>query len=147
MDIDKNIDNLLKEIKPEPKIIKDLVEEFIWDRINTQEELNVPMPICKYREYLLDSPDSFLSFASKNHVGFIDELDTGLLWQYRDDISGKHSPFEKTEFFVALRVFLKWCHSRGCLNQEIAENMQFVKDNRMYVSDMDPLSIDIFDIL
>ena len=147
MDLDRDIDNLLREIKPEPKIIKDLVEEFIWQVMWTEENVNIPIGIDQYRLCLLEKKESLVAFLSKERIGFVDEITIGHLWNYRAFLDKTFKPQEKVTFLIACKKFLKFCHKKGCLDREISDNMQFVKDNAMYVSGMDPMSFDLFDIL
>jgi hypothetical protein len=145
--IDKQINKILDKAMLESLIIKNLIEAFMWNRINTQEEVSIPLPISAYRKCLLENQASFYCYTVKHRIGFIDELDSViLLWEYRGYLEKTFKPSEKVEFLIALRMFMKWCYQQGVLNQEIVDNMQLAKDNRMYVSDMDPCNIDLFDI-
>jgi hypothetical protein len=147
MNIDKDIDNLLKEIKPEPQVIKNLVDQFIWEVMWTEENVNVPIGIDQYRTCLLESKESLVAYLSRERIGFIDELKIGHLWDYRAILDQTFKPQEGVIYLIACRKFLKFCHARCLLDQEIAENMQFVKDNALYVAEMDPMAFDLSDIL
>lgn len=147
MNIDKDIDEMLKEIKPEPRVIKNMVEEFIWEVMWTEENVNVPIGIDQYRKCLLESKESLVAYLSRERIGFIDELTIGHLWDYRTFLDQTFKRNDAVTFLIACRKFLKYCHDKRLLDREVAENMQFVKDNALYVADMDPLSFDLLDIL
>lgn len=149
MEIDKDLSEMLQTISPDPKplIIKTLIEEFIYELMWTGENVNVPLPFDKYRECLLEGQHSFICYLSKEHIGFLDELGIGDIWDYRYFLDTKFDPHKRTIYVIAVRMFMKFCYQKGCLDIEISDNMQLVKDNRMYICDMDPLAVDIFDIL
>jgi hypothetical protein len=144
---DKTIDDFLSDIDPKPQIIKTLMEEFIYEASWAQGDMNIPIPHDYYRKYLLESKESFLSFLLKEHVGFLEDLRIMHLWDYRAFLDEKLNPKERTIYIIVVRKFIKFCHQNGCLDNDISSDLHLVKDNRSYISDMDPLSIDILDIL
>lgn len=149
MELDKDIGEMLQKINPkqEPQIIKKLVEEFIYEIMWSGVNVNVPIPFEKYRFCLLESQESFIAYLSKERVGFIDELTVGHLWDYRYHLDTIMNPYDRTIYVIAVRKFMMFCHQNGCLDKEISDSMQLVKDNKLYVPDMDPMSSDILDIL
>lgn len=148
MEIDKDIENMLKDINPEPRVIKVLLKEFIGSILENQDGLKVPLPCERYQFCLIDSPESFLGYLCREeHVGFMDELSIMNLWNYRYRLEAHLKPFEKAVHLIALRVFLKWCYQKGLLCKDISDTLQMGRSNRIYIVEMDPCAVDIVDLL
>jgi hypothetical protein len=147
MEIDKDIDNMLNQIYLEPQIIRNLVEEFIWDVMCTQDGVNIPIGIEQYRQCLLDNKEAFVAFMSREQVGFIDELTIRHLWDYREFLDRTLKPQDEVNYLIACRLFLTYCYREQRLDLEIADNMQLDNNNDYYVAESDPMAFDMLDIL
>ncbi len=151
--IDQDIIDLLQTIRPKPQSIRDAILGFLED-LHRQVDVEVPIHISKY-EPCLFSPTckhSFLSFMCTEHVGFFDELEITHLWSYRHFLDEGMKPIEAAPYIIAVRQFLRWSWEHEYISSQIAEDLYFVKDNyqemrRKYISDMDPLALDIIDLL
>lgn len=147
MSIQKEIEDFLSQIHPEPLKIDRLLELFVKHVLETQQE-DIPISIKKYRECLITNTLSFVNYLKSTNCSYLDEVTMSVLWGFRNEVLTQLKPNEKVVYLIALKSFLRWCYFEYYLDPEVTSSLYILKDNRdrPYIQDMDPCGFGLEEI-
>jgi hypothetical protein len=156
MNVDSDIEQMLSEIRPPEKTLRETAEDFCNNIHLYQKDPDIPIKRTRYRYLLLESKNAFIQFMNQNSIKFfIYELEMEYIWDYRNylDHESGLKPDESSVYLIAVGKYLKHTWNLSYLREDLARELELIHDTmeenkrRSNVNHLNPLSIDLADLL